>query len=85
MKLNHLDRAVKPAGEERGAARAGSPCKTRDGVRRASLRNPGGAGRFWPIAALLVGHDDPHRTSPRALHWAKIGSVKVVQFHVIRL
>lgn len=33
------------------------------------------AGRFWPIAALLVGHYALTWLPPRALRCAKIGSV----------
>ncbi len=85
MALTHRDRPEKDAGEERGAARAGGPCKTRDDVRRPSQGDPCGAGRIWPIAALLVGHDASASLPPRASHWAKFGSVTVDQSHVIRL
>jgi hypothetical protein len=27
---------------------------------------------------LLVGHDAPHRASPRALHWGQDGSVPAI-------
>ncbi|MFA7604133.1 MAG: hypothetical protein WCY29_14085, partial [Novosphingobium sp.] len=50
------DRAGKFAGKERRAARAGCPCQRRDAVRRASQRDPEGAGRFWPSTTFLVGH-----------------------------
>src|SRR3546814_9792053 len=73
MSLNYLDCTAKPAGEERGAARAGSPCKTRDDVRRASQCNPGGAGPFLPISALLGGSDGATSTPPPPLPWAKNG------------
>ena len=53
------------------------PGKRRNEVRRAFKGNPSGAGRFWPIAALLVGHNRLALLPPRALHWAKIGSVTV--------
>src|SRR3546814_7672536 len=85
MILTRRDRPVKGAGEERGAARAGGPCKTHDEIRRPSQDDPCGAGRFWPIAALLVGHDASASLPPRASHWAKIGSVTAGQNHVIRL
>lgn len=52
-----------------------APCKRRDALQRAFQSNPFGAGRNWPIATLLVGHDVPHRASPHALRWANFGSV----------
>src|SRR3546814_10814725 len=75
MMLTRRDRRVGGAGEERGAARAGGPCKTHDEIRRPSQDDPCGAVRFWPIAALLVGHDASASLPPRASHWAEIGSV----------
>ncbi|MFN4356368.1 hypothetical protein, partial [Sphingopyxis alaskensis] len=57
----------------------------RAAVRRASGGSPSGAGRFWPIATLLVGRDVPHRAAPRASRSAKIASVTVGQYHVIAL
>ena len=61
----------------RSDARRGlyAPRKRSDALQRAFQCNPYGAGRFWPIATLFVGHDVPHRASPYALRWAKIGSV----------
>src|SRR5579863_10670052 len=56
------DCAGKRTGKARRAARAGCPCKRRNAVQCVSLRNPEGAGRFWPIATLLVAHDGLHRT-----------------------
>ncbi|HEV2598709.1 hypothetical protein [Sphingopyxis sp.] len=85
MILFHRDCPRKFAGKKRLAGWAGCPDQRRAAVRRASGGNPYGAGRFWPIAALLVAHDEPHRTSPRALHSAKIGSVAADQYHVITL
>ncbi|WP_054732521.1 hypothetical protein [Sphingopyxis macrogoltabida] len=85
MILTHRDCPRKFAGKKRLAGRAGGPAQRRAAVRRASGGNPCGAGRFWPIAALLVGYDAPHRTSPRASHSAKIGSVTVDQYHGIML
>jgi hypothetical protein len=52
-------------------------CKLHDALRWASLRDSFGAGRFGPIASLLVERDVQHRASPRALRWAQIGSVRV--------
>src|SRR3546814_2980791 len=81
MILTRRDRPVKGAGEERGAARAGGPCKTHDEIRRPSQDDPCGAGRFWPIAALLVGYDASASLPPRASQRAKIGSVQAGQKH----
>ena len=53
------------------------PDKRCDEVRRAFKGNPCGAGRFWPIAALLDGHNALALLPPCALHWTKIGSVTV--------
>ena len=53
------------------------PYKRRDDVRGAFKGNPFGAGRFWPNAASLVGHDGNPSLPPHSLHWAKIGSVTV--------
>ncbi|MGV3731132.1 MAG: hypothetical protein ACO1NN_10285 [Sphingopyxis sp.] len=85
MILPHRDCPRKFAGKKRLAGRAGSPFQRRAAVRRASGDNPCGAGRFWPNAALLVAHDEPHRASPRALHSAKIGSVTAGQYHIVTL
>ncbi|WP_353846152.1 hypothetical protein [Sphingopyxis sp.] len=79
MLLPHRDCPRKFAGKKRLAGRAGCPDQRRAAVRRASGGNPSGAGRFWPRATLLVGHDVPHRAAPRASHSTKIGSVRVGQ------
>jgi hypothetical protein len=47
--------------------------------------NPSGAGRFWPIAALIVGHYAMAWFPPLCPRWAKIGSVTVGQSNVIWL
>ncbi|WP_082395467.1 hypothetical protein [Sphingopyxis macrogoltabida] len=85
MIFTHRDCRRKFAGKKRLAGRAGGPVQGRDAVRRASGGNPCGAGRFWPIATLLVGHDVPHRAAPRASHSAKIGSVTMGEYHDIAL
>ncbi|WP_341786664.1 hypothetical protein [Sphingopyxis panaciterrae] len=85
MILPHRDCPRKFAGKKRLAGRAGSPVQRRAAARRASGGNPYGAGRFWPIASLLVGHDVPHRAAPHASHSAKIGSVTAGQYHIITL
>jgi hypothetical protein len=56
------------------------PSKIRDEVRRAFKGNPFRAWRFWPSAALLVGHDEQASLPPRALLWAKIGYRHGVHF-----
>src|SRR3546814_16143580 len=84
MILTRRDRPGKGAGEERGAARAGGPCKTHDEIRRPSQDDPCGAGRFWPIAALLLGHDASASLPPRASHLAKIRPVTAGPNNVIR-
>ena len=43
----------------------------------AGAGNPFRAGRFWPIAASIVGHNGTALLPPLSLHWAKIGSVTV--------
>ena len=60
------------SGAQRGPIR---PRKRRDDLQRALGGDRAAAGRFSPIAALLVGHDVTTSLPPRALHWAKIGSV----------
>ncbi|WP_349772110.1 hypothetical protein [Sphingopyxis alaskensis] len=85
MILTHRDCPLKFVGKKRLAGRAGCPDQRRAAVRRASGGNPSGAGRFWPIATLLVGRDVPHRAAPRASRSAKIASVTVGQYHVIAL
>jgi len=65
--------------------RAGGQYQRHDAVREASSRNPSGAGRFWPSAALLVDHYAKAWLSPRVSRWAKIGSVTVGQSIVIWL
>jgi hypothetical protein len=85
VKLMHRDCPGKFVGKERRAARAGGLCQRRDAVRRASQDNPERAGRFWPIAASLVGHYALAWLPSRSLHWAKIGSVTIHQLNLIRL
>jgi len=45
---------------------------------RAFWHDPGGAGRFWPGAASLVGHDGQASLPPRFWRGAKIGSVPML-------
>ncbi|MDB5710861.1 MAG: hypothetical protein JWL96_2931 [Sphingomonas bacterium] len=85
MVLNHRDCPEPFAGEERRAARAGSPCKRRDDVRRAAQGNREAAGAFWRVAASLVGHGEATPLPPRSSPHAKIRSVTAVQHHVITL
>jgi hypothetical protein len=54
------------------------PCERRNALLGGSQSDRFAAGRFGPIAALLVSHDGFPSLLPRALHWAQIGSVTVI-------
>ncbi|MDB5710051.1 MAG: hypothetical protein JWL96_2121 [Sphingomonas bacterium] len=76
MVLIHRDCSEPFAGEERRAARAGSPRQRRDDVRRAVQGNREAAGAFWRVAPSLVDRGGITPLPPRrSLPHAKIRSV----------